>query len=53
MVAMGHGETTGGVVYLYDPISDRGDPRFAFKTPLTEAERGKIFNANARALYKL
>jgi hypothetical protein len=31
MVAMLHGETTGGVVYLYDPISDRGDQRFAFK----------------------
>lgn len=31
MVAMLHGETTGGVVYLYDPISDRGDERFAFK----------------------
>jgi hypothetical protein len=28
---MVHGETTGGVVYLYDPISDRGDERFAFK----------------------
>jgi len=27
-----HGETTGGVVYLYDPISDRGDRRFAFKS---------------------
>ncbi len=31
MIAMVHGETTGGVVYLYDPISDRGDQRFAFK----------------------
>jgi carboxypeptidase family protein len=31
MVAMVHGETTGGVVYLYDPISDRGDAKFAFK----------------------
>jgi Carboxypeptidase regulatory-like domain len=31
MVAMVHGETTGGVVYLYDPISERGDSRFAFK----------------------
>ncbi len=31
MVAIVHGETTGGVVYLYDPISDRGDKRFAFK----------------------
>ncbi len=32
MVAMVHGKTTGGVVYLYDPISDRGDQRFAFKS---------------------
>jgi hypothetical protein len=31
MVAMLHGETAGGVVYLFDPISDRGDERFAFK----------------------
>ncbi|MBA3538691.1 MAG: carboxypeptidase regulatory-like domain-containing protein [Deltaproteobacteria bacterium] len=31
MVAMVHGETPGGIVYLYDPISDRGDQRFAFK----------------------
>ena len=31
MVAMVHGETTGGVVYLFDPISDRGDTHFAFK----------------------
>jgi hypothetical protein len=31
MVAMVHRETTGGVVYLYDPISERGDRRFAFK----------------------
>ena len=31
MVAMVHGKTTGGVVYLYDPISERGDARFAFK----------------------
>jgi predicted TIM-barrel fold metal-dependent hydrolase len=27
--------------------------RYAFKTPLTETERRKIFNANARAVYKL
>jgi len=31
MVAMVHGETSGGVVYLYDPVSERGDQRFAFK----------------------
>ncbi len=32
MVAMVHGETSGGIVYLYDPVSDRGDQRFAFKS---------------------
>ncbi|MFT3697407.1 MAG: carboxypeptidase regulatory-like domain-containing protein [Kofleriaceae bacterium] len=31
MVAMVHSETDGGVVYLYDPISDRGDKKYAFK----------------------
>ncbi len=31
MVAMVHGETDGGVAYLYDPISDRGDKKYAFK----------------------
>jgi len=31
MVAMLHGETTGGIVYLFDPISDRGDQRYAFR----------------------
>jgi hypothetical protein len=35
------------------PHWDFDDPRFAFKTPLSEAERLKIFNGNARALYKL
>jgi len=35
------------------PHWDFDDPRFAFKTPLTETERKKIFNGNARALYKL
>jgi hypothetical protein len=32
MVAMVHSETEGGVVYLFDPISERGDKRFAFKS---------------------
>jgi predicted TIM-barrel fold metal-dependent hydrolase len=35
------------------PHWDFDDPRYAIKTPLTEAERAKIFNSNARALYKL
>ena len=34
------------------PHWDYDDARFAFKTPLTDAERAKIFNANARAVYK-
>ncbi len=33
------------------PHWDFDDPRFAIKTPLTDAERAKIFNANARAVY--
>ncbi len=34
------------------PHWDYDDARYAFKTPLSETERGKIFNANARAVYK-
>lgn len=34
------------------PHWDFDDPRFAFKTPLTEAERKMIFSSNARAVYK-
>lgn len=34
------------------PHWDYDDARYAFKTPLTEAERRKIFNNNARAVYK-
>jgi predicted TIM-barrel fold metal-dependent hydrolase len=35
------------------PHWDYDDARFAFKTPLTDVERKKIFNSNARAVYKL
>ena len=35
------------------PHWDFDDPRFAFRTPLSEIERQKIFSGNARALYKL
>jgi uncharacterized protein len=35
------------------PHWDFDDPRFAFKAPLSEAERIKIFQTNARAVYKL
>ena len=35
------------------PHWDFDDPRFAFRTPVSDAERQKIFNGNARALYRL
>jgi predicted TIM-barrel fold metal-dependent hydrolase len=35
------------------PHWDFDDPRFAFRTPLSDAERQRIFNGNARALYRL
>jgi predicted TIM-barrel fold metal-dependent hydrolase len=34
------------------PHWDFDDPRFAFRTPLTEVERSKIFSSNARSIYK-
>jgi predicted TIM-barrel fold metal-dependent hydrolase len=35
------------------PHWDFDDPRYAFKIPLSEAEKEKIFRGNARALYRL
>jgi uncharacterized protein len=35
------------------PHWDFDDPRFAFRTPLSEAEQRTIFNANARGVYRL
>jgi hypothetical protein len=35
------------------PHWDYDDARSGFKTPLTDGERVQIFNANARAIYKL
>jgi hypothetical protein len=51
MVAMVHGETTGGVVYLYDPISDRGDPRFAFKAVRLENPTGDTLEPGPVTVY--
>ncbi len=45
MVAMVHGETTGGVVYLYDPVSERGDQRFAFKAVRLDNPTGDALEA--------
>jgi hypothetical protein len=51
MVAMVHGETTGGVVYLYDPISERGDPRFAFKAVRLENPTGDTLEPGPVTVY--
>jgi hypothetical protein len=51
MVAMVHGETTGGVVYLYDPISERGDQRFAFKAVRLENPTGDTLEPGPVTVY--
>ena len=51
MVAMVHGETAGGVVYLYDPISERGDPRFAFKAVRLENPTGDTLEPGPVTVY--
>ncbi|MDB4954272.1 MAG: hypothetical protein JWO36_1841 [Myxococcales bacterium] len=51
MVAMLHGETTGGIVYLYDPISDRGDKRFAFKAVRLDNPTGNALEPGPVTVY--
>ncbi len=51
MVAMVHGETTGGVVYLYDPVSDRGDQRFAFKAVRLDNPTGDTLEPGPVTVY--
>ncbi|HVK86350.1 MAG TPA: hypothetical protein VM513_19655 [Kofleriaceae bacterium] len=51
MVAMVHQETTGGVVYLYDPISDRGDKRFAFKAVRLDNPTGDTLEPGPVTVY--
>ncbi|MEJ7598549.1 MAG: carboxypeptidase regulatory-like domain-containing protein [Kofleriaceae bacterium] len=51
MVAMLHGETTGGVVYLYDPISERGDKRFAFKAVRLDNPTGDTLEPGPVTVY--
>jgi hypothetical protein len=51
MVAMLHGETTGGVVYFYDPISDRGDKRFAFKAVRLDNPTGNALEPGPVTVY--
>ncbi len=51
MVSMVHGETTGGVVYLYDPVSDRGDQRFAFKAVRLDNPTGDTLEPGPVTVY--
>jgi hypothetical protein len=51
MVAMVHGETTGGVAYLYDPISERGDARFAFKAVRLDNPTGDALETGPVTVY--
>ncbi len=51
MVSMVQRETTGGVVYLYDPISDRGDERFAFKAVRLDNPTGETLEPGPVTVY--
>ncbi|MGN6104759.1 MAG: carboxypeptidase regulatory-like domain-containing protein [Kofleriaceae bacterium] len=51
MVAMVHGETTGGVVYLYDPISERGHQRYAFKSVRIDNPTGDTLEPGPVTVY--
>jgi hypothetical protein len=51
MVAMVHGETDGEVVYLYDPIADRGDKRFAFKAVRLQNPTGDTLEPGPVTVY--
>ncbi|CAN5417498.1 hypothetical protein BH11MYX1_BH11MYX1_20930 [soil metagenome] len=51
MVAMVHGETDGGVVYLYDPIAERGDKRFAFKAVRLQNPTGATLEPGPVTVY--
>ena len=42
---------TGGVVYLYDPISDRGDKRFAFKAVRLDNPTGDTLEPGPVTVY--
>ncbi len=51
MVSMIHGETAGGVVYLYDPIAERGDKRFAFKAVRLQNPTGDTLEPGPVTVY--
>src|SRR5439155_4425227 len=45
------GRAVGGVVYLYDPISERGDQRFAFKAVRIENPTGDTLEPGPVTVY--
>jgi hypothetical protein len=51
MVSMVQKETTGRIVYLYDPISDRGDQRFAFKAVRLDNPTGETLEPGPVTVY--
>ncbi len=51
MVSIMHGETTGGVVYVFDPISERGDQRFAFKAVRLDNPTGDTLEPGPVTVY--
>ncbi len=51
MVSMVQQETTGRIVYLYDPVSDRGDQRFAFKAVRLDNPTDETLEAGPVTVY--
>ena len=51
MIAMVHARTDGGIVYLYDPISDRGDARYAFKAVRLDNPTGDTLESGPVTVY--
>lgn len=51
MVSMVQHEANGGIVYLYDPISDRGDERFAFKAVRLDNPTGETLEGGPVTVY--
>ncbi|HEY1555304.1 MAG TPA: carboxypeptidase regulatory-like domain-containing protein [Kofleriaceae bacterium] len=51
LVSMVQKETTGGIVYFYDPISDRGDARYAFKAVRLDNPTGDTLEPGPMTVY--
>ncbi|MBP6630516.1 MAG: hypothetical protein KBG28_00205 [Kofleriaceae bacterium] len=51
MVSMVRAETTGGVVYLYDPTSERGNTRYAFRAVRLDNPTGDTLEPGPVTVY--